>query len=62
MKFQPGQQVLVLDTTPKVAGSAIVEVYHPETSHYSVLFQYPGDPDPQSILLPEIRVIPSLSV
>ena len=60
MNFQPGQQVLVLDTTQKVAGSAVIEIYHPETGRYTVLFQYPDRPTPQSILLPETRVIPSI--
>lgn len=62
MNYQPGQEVLVLDTTFKVAGSAVIENYHPETNGYTVLFQYPGNQDPQRILLPENRVLPQIPV
>lgn len=57
MKFSPGQQVIVLDTTHKPAGSAIVQVYHPEAHRCIVLFQYPGSPAPESIPIPEHRLV-----
>jgi len=57
MKFSPGQQVIVLDTTHKPAGSAIVQVYHPEAHRCIVLFQYPGSPAPESIPIPEYRLV-----
>jgi hypothetical protein len=57
MKFSPGQQVIALDTDHKPAGSAIVQTYHPETKHYTVLFQYPGSSAPESIPIPQERVI-----
>ena len=57
MKFFPGQQVIVLDTTHKPAGSATIQVYHPDTHHCTVLFQYPGSKDPESIPLPEHRLL-----
>jgi hypothetical protein len=60
MKFTPGEQVIVLDTTNKPAGSAIVETYHPETHHYRVLFQYPNSAVPESIELPEYRLLGSV--
>jgi hypothetical protein len=62
MKFTPGEQVIVLDTTNKPAGSAIVQTYHPETHHYSVLFHYPHTPEPESIELPERRLLGSASL
>jgi hypothetical protein len=58
MKFSPGQQVLVLDTTHKPAGSAIVQAYHPEAHRCIVLFQYPGSAVPESIPVPEYRLVP----
>jgi hypothetical protein len=57
MKFNPGEQVIVLDTTNKPAGSAIVQTYHEETHQYRVLFQYPNTVSPESIELPEYRVL-----
>jgi hypothetical protein len=57
MKFSPGQQVMVLDTTQKPAGSAIVESYHPEEHRCIVLFQYPGSTVPESIPVPEYRLV-----
>jgi hypothetical protein len=57
MKFTPGQQVIVLDTTNKAAGSATVQAYHLETHTYSVLFQYPNNAVPESIILPEHRLL-----
>jgi hypothetical protein len=57
MKFSPGQQVIVLDTTHKPAGSAIVQAYHPEAHRCIVLFQYPGSPAPESIPIPEYRLV-----
>ncbi|MHA4812381.1 hypothetical protein ACX0G9_30085 [Flavitalea flava] len=58
MKFSPGQQVIVLDTTHKPAGSAIVQAYHPEAHQCTVLFQYPGTAAPESIPVPEYRLMP----
>jgi hypothetical protein len=57
MKFTPGQQVIVLDTTHKPAGSAIVQVYQAEAHQYIVLFQYPGTTAPEAILIPEHRLL-----
>ena len=57
MKFSPGQQVLVLDTTHKPAGSAVVQDCQAETRRYTVLFQYPGTSVPESILIPEYRLV-----
>jgi hypothetical protein len=57
MIFSPGQEVIVLDTTHKPAGSAIVQSYHPETHRCIVLFQYPGSPFPESIPIPEYRLV-----
>jgi hypothetical protein len=57
MKFSPGQEVIVLDTTHKPAGSAIVQSYHPEAHRCIVLFQYPGSPFPESIPIPEYRLV-----
>jgi hypothetical protein len=62
MKFTPGEEVIVLDTTNKPAGSAIVQTYHPETHHYSVLFHYPHTSAPESIELPERRLLGSASL
>ena len=53
MKFSPGQSVIVLDTTHKPAGSAIVQDYH----QYSVLFQYPDSATPEIIPIPEYRLV-----
>jgi hypothetical protein len=57
MKFSPGQQVMVLDTTQKPAGSAIVQSYHPEEHRCIVLFLYPGTTVPESIPVPEYRLV-----
>jgi hypothetical protein len=57
MKFSPGQEVIVLDTTHKPAGSAIVQSYHPEAHRCIVLFQYPGALVPESIPIPEYRLV-----
>ncbi|HWK02023.1 MAG TPA: hypothetical protein VNS58_00230 [Puia sp.] len=57
MKFSPGQSVIVLDTTHKPAGPAIVQVYHPEAHQYSVLFQYPDSATPEIIPIPEYRLV-----
>jgi hypothetical protein len=57
MKFSPGQEVIVLDTNHKPAGSAIVQSYHPEAHRCTVLFQYPGSPVPESIPIPEYRLM-----
>ncbi len=63
MKFSPGQEVIVLETTHKPAGSAIVQVYHPEAHRCIVLFQYPGSPAPESIPIPEYRLVtPPLTI
>ena len=59
MKFNPGEQVIVLDTTNRPAGSAIVQTYHEETHQYRVLFQYPNTVSPESIELPEHRLLGS---
>jgi len=60
MKFSPGQPVIVLDTTHKPAGPAIVQVYNPEAHQCTVLFQYPGRTVPESIAIPEYRLVPGL--
>jgi hypothetical protein len=57
MKFFPGQPVIVLDTTHKPAGSAIVQVYNAEAHQCTVLFQYPGSKTPESISIPEYRLV-----
>lgn len=57
MKFNPGQQVIVLDTTHKPAGSAIVQLYEAEAHQYIVLFQYPGTTAPEAIPIPEHRLL-----
>ena len=57
MKYFPGQSVIVLDTNHKPAGSGIVQVYNPEAHLCTVLFQYPGNPTPESIPIPEYRLI-----
>jgi hypothetical protein len=57
MSFSPGQQVIVLDTMHKPAGSAVVQVYHAESQWYTVLFQYPGSSVPESIPIPEYRLL-----
>jgi hypothetical protein len=57
MKFLPGQEVIVLDTTHKPAGSAIVQLYQPEAHSCIVLFQYPGSAAPESIPVPEYRLV-----
>jgi hypothetical protein len=57
MKFSPGQQVIVLDTMHKPAGSAIVVAYHPEMHQCTVLFQYPGSAAPENIPIPEYRLV-----
>jgi hypothetical protein len=57
MEFVNGSQVIVLDTYYKPVGSAIVQSYHPELRQYTVLFQYPGNPAPESIPIPQDRVI-----
>ena len=63
MKFAPGQEVIVLDTMHKPAGTAIVQVYHAETQRYTVLFQYPDASVPESIPMPAYRLLmPSLAV
>jgi hypothetical protein len=59
MKYNPGEQVIVLDTTNKPAGPAIVQTYHEETHKYSVLFRYPNTALPESIELPEYRLLES---
>jgi len=58
MQHQPGDLVIVLDTTQKVVGSALVQSYQPELHRYTVLFQYPDKPEPEPIPLPAYRVIP----
>jgi hypothetical protein len=57
MKFSPGQEVIVLDTTHKPAGSAIVQSYQAEAHRCIVLFQYPGSTAPESIAIPEYRLV-----
>ena len=57
MKFTPGQQVIVLDTTHKPAGSAVVQLYQAEAHQYIVLFQYPDAPAPEAISIPEHRLL-----
>lgn len=57
MNFLPGQQVIVLDTTHKPAGSAIIQVYDSDSHQCTVLFQYPGSPNPESIPLPAHRLL-----
>ena len=57
MQYQPGELVVVLDTTQKAVGSAIVQVYHPELHSYTVLFQYPGKTEPEPIPLPAYRLL-----
>jgi hypothetical protein len=62
MKFNPGEQVIVLDTTNKPVGKAIVQTYHEGTHHYRVLFQYPNTTAPESIELPEHRLLDPASL
>jgi hypothetical protein len=57
MNYSPGQQVIILDTLYQPAGSAVVEVYHAETGRYTVLYQYPGSPAPESIPIPGNRLV-----
>ena len=57
MKYFPGQSVIVLDTTHKPAGPGVVQVYNPEAHFCTVLFQYPGNPTPEIIPVPEYRLV-----
>jgi hypothetical protein len=57
MNYSPGQQVIILDTLYQPAGSAVVEKYHAETHRYTVLYQYPGASAPESIPVPEHRLV-----
>ena len=57
MIIPAGQTVIILDSTNKPAGEAIVQAYHPETHQYTVLYQYPSGQEPENILLPAQRIL-----
>jgi hypothetical protein len=57
MHYQPGELVIVVDTTQRVIGSGEVQAYHPELHSYTVLFHYPGKPIPELIPLPAYRLL-----
>jgi hypothetical protein len=57
MNYLPGQQVIILDTQYQPVGSAVVERYHAETHRYTVLYQYPDASTPESIPVPEHRLL-----
>jgi len=62
MRFTQGQQVMVLDTEGKPAGSATIKHYHPDTKRYTVDFKYANSEEAQEITLPEERLITSKDI
>jgi hypothetical protein len=58
MNLIPGQSVIVLDTTYKPAGAGIVQNYDADTERCMILFQYPGQIQPEVIPMPLARLIP----
>jgi hypothetical protein len=57
MKFQIGQEVILLDTEFKPAGCAVVCKYEEHIDKYEVSFVYPHKTAADSIIVPEERLI-----
>lgn len=57
MKFENGQEVIVLDTEFKPAGNAIIRNYLEETNIYEVAFIYPNKTLADHIIIPEERLL-----
>jgi hypothetical protein len=57
MKFQIGQNVIVLDTEFKPAGNAVVCNYEEDIHRYEVSFVYPDKINADHIVIPEERLL-----
>jgi len=57
MKFEIGQNVIVLDTEFKPAGNAIVRKYEAIIDKYEVSFIYPDKSMADNIIIPEERLL-----
>ncbi len=57
MKFEIGQEVIVLDTEFKPAGNAIVCHYEDSINKYEVAFVYPNKHQADHITIPEERLL-----
>lgn len=59
MKFQIGQEVILLDTEFKPAGSAVVCKYEEHIDKYEVSFTYPHKTAADNIFVSEERLLQS---
>lgn len=57
MKFEIGQNVIVLDTEFKPAGNAIICDYEEQVHKYEVSFVYPDKTNADKIKIPEERLL-----
>jgi len=57
MKFKIGEQVIVLNTEHKLAGTGRVINYHALSGKYKVLFKYPHANESEEVNIPEERLV-----
>lgn len=57
MKFEIGQNVIVLDTEYKPAGNAVICNYVEQLHKYEVEFVYPDKTNADNIIIPEERLL-----
>lgn len=57
MKYVTGQQVTLLDTEYKPAGTAIIQNYQEQSHKYEVAYLYPDAKEANLIFVPEERLI-----
>lgn len=58
MKFQPGQQAILLNTEFKPAADAVVRSYDASTDLYDVVYKYPKSSQTEEIRVPQERLMP----
>lgn len=57
MIFRKGEQVLVMNTSSKLIGKAVVNYYSISEKKYSVFFHYPNTGEYEEISLPEWMIL-----
>jgi hypothetical protein len=57
MKFQPGQQAILLNTEFKPAADAVVKSYDAATDLYDVVYKYPKSIETEEIRVPQERLM-----
>lgn len=57
MRYKPNDNVIVLDTTNKPAGTGIVISHDPKSDYYKIKFKYSNSEKEEELEIPQQRLL-----